>query len=241
MLAQAAAGGSGTDCFGSAGANGAAGSVNVTGGVFNFTAGQITADTSITPATPAALVKATMNVSGGAVNLLNNFTNHLGTLNLTSTGVINGNGANGAPAGSLDRPAQDRRPVDHHVGHVWPSPAPVPRSICSAAPVVVVPFRFRGWRRRWGGWDLERHGRNDDAFRLFCRQPPGGNGGLRDRRGGLGGAGRLQRRGGTTTLSLLFRRHLEGGGRPPWPVPAGWVGGTLNVTGGTTTLATHLS
>ena len=44
---------------------GAAGSVNVTGGVFNFTAGQITADASIIPPTPAALVKATMNLSGG--------------------------------------------------------------------------------------------------------------------------------------------------------------------------------
>ncbi|QDT73690.1 beta strand repeat-containing protein [Lacipirellula limnantheis] len=87
--------------LGNLGANGAAGSVNVTGGTFNFTAGQITADASIIPPTPAALVKATMNVSGGAVNLLNNFTNHLGTLNLTSSGVINGNGANGAPAGSV--------------------------------------------------------------------------------------------------------------------------------------------
>ena len=93
--------------------------MNVTGGVFNFTAGQITADTAITPATPAALVKATMNVSGGAVNLINDFTNHLGTLNLTSTGVINGNGANGASGGSFRAGRRGiSRPVDHHVGHL---------------------------------------------------------------------------------------------------------------------------
>jgi len=103
IIVAGGAGGAGGSS-GSPGAAGAAGSVNVTGGVFNFTAGQITADAAITPVTPAALVKTTMNVSGGTVNLFNDFTNHLGTLNLTSTGVMNGNGANGAN-GAAGNPA----------------------------------------------------------------------------------------------------------------------------------------
>ena len=85
------------------GAPGAVGHFDISGGTFNFSAGQITANTGVTPATPASLVQATMNISTGAMNLLNDFTNSGGTINLTGTGVINGNGANGstgAPGGT---------------------------------------------------------------------------------------------------------------------------------------------
>ncbi|MBL9161726.1 MAG: hypothetical protein JNL18_03180 [Planctomycetaceae bacterium] len=232
--------------FGNAGANGAAGSVNVTGGLFNFTAGQITADTAIIPPTPAALVKATMNVSGGAVNLLNNFTNHLGTLNLTSTGVINGNGANGAPAVSLG-PAGTGAPGRSITtsGSLALSGAGSQINLLGGAGGSASVSISSGGLGGAGGTLSVTGGTTtlSDSSVVSLAGGTGGIAGASQSSGGRGGSGgTLSVTGGTTTLSNSSVVSLAGGNGGSGialgqPAGLGGSGGTLNVTGGTTTLA----